>query len=428
MSCREGRLVAIGLGVPRATQLTAEGHCHVVVIGSAVDRLELTARDSASVEIRTSRVGGNLTALGHARIEVIDSRPAPGQDLVVYADGTARVTVTRSLLRGDHPAGGNANGAVVATDSVLEGHGGETAIYTWGAASVQVLGGTLIGTAVAQDGGELDLHPTRWIAASDDARRTLRALHCLATADLRARAAIEDVRARRPLALGVDEVRACADGASAPIDARRRRPPRTSDALATRWAALLLPFAGKAQQLRDYLAAGDDKDDAGKRGAALRGELARLAGELEASSRVYTAAVVGDRDRARAWLRGVVKHRLQQHIVELVAAAQDVCLGSPAPDAAALDRASEAATKLFDLVATEPKIADDVDTFWAPESGNATTWSALETALRALRDEVKRVRRELADRKRTATLDAALGIAAALDEVDSHYNRLRFGH
>ena len=426
-TCASGRLVASGLTLTKPAALHAEGRCRVVIVASTLPSFDLSVRDDATVEIRDSHLGGNLTALDRGQLALIDSRPDAGHSLVVYADGDARVTVTRSELRGDRPAGGNGHGSVTVSNSVLEGNGGETSLYTWGTARVQVRGGTLIGAAVAQDGGELDIRPARWLAPADDRRRTLHDLHCLATADARVRAAL----VAQPPRLGIDDVRACADliAADTRRNSRRLRPPYASDAAAAVWSSQLLPFAGKAQQLRDYLAAGDDKDDAGKRGETLRTELAQLARRLDESSRAYAAAALVDRDAARTWLRDGVQHRLQQRVIELVFAAEDVCIAMAAADGdapVALDRASDAATQLFDLLAAEPKLADRVETFWAPESGNATSWSALEAALRTLRDEVKRVRRDIKDRKRVPAIDAALGIAAALDQVDSHYSRLTF--
>lgn len=440
--CRSGTRIIRGVTmiVPKRTDgmvvrgsIVVEGTCTLVVERSALrGDASITARGEGRVELRDVQLEGILFLYENARAAVSNAAPAgDAADFTAYADGKSTISIVRSHLRGEHPVGGNTSGVIEVSDSKLEGReirGQQFAAYTFGQAKLVVRGGEMIGQAIAQGGGPLDLKPALWTSPTLVAIKARRYVRCLATTGVLVRRALADVAAGGTSPTGNDQVRRCADMV-ATLAATEPRVTSADDPAAG-WARGLLPLAGKLQQLRAYVSADDEKDDGGAKGKALRAELATLAVEYDRAAFRFVAAITPVRATADAWQRRQTKTALERAVVDLVLAADDVGLtahtAEPTGVAAALDAASVASDQLFDMLAKDPKLADRVTSLWAADSPHATTWAALESTLRALRDELKRVRRALKDQNSPVGLAQLASIGERVVAADDHLSRLTF--
>jgi hypothetical protein len=208
------------------------------------------------------------------------------------------------------------------------------------------------------------------------------------------------------------------------------KPPTGITPLARRWAAAIVPAAARYHQERGYQAQGDDRDDP-QRGAAIAAELDQADGELGAATSQLRAAVAGKRAAAqKAWLaQSASANQLATAVHALLLAADDLAFaaGDRAADPGPLlDAAAARCSALDDLLAAHPELRQTVDSWWAEESGNATTWGALEAALADLCAHGKRLRRRLLDERAAPTFDDLAGFGARYEQVIDHFWRLRF--
>ena len=273
------------------------------------------------------------------------------------------------------------------------------------------------------------LESARWSAAGEAELQVMTASRCLGTAGLRAEQALAWRRrwkeqGGRPAdaaaapALHPDSVRGCADQM-----AMTGRPPTGITPLARRWAAAIVPAAARYHQERG-------RDDP-QRGAAIAAELDRADAELTAATGQLRAAVAGQRAAAqRAWLaQSASANQLATAVHVLILAADDLAFAAgdravdPAPH---LDGVAARCTALDDLLAARPELRQTVDSWWAEESGNATTWAALEAALADLCSHGKRLRRRLLDERAAPTSDDLAAFGARYEQVIDHFWRLRF--
>jgi len=280
------------------------------------------------------------------------------------------------------------------------------------------------------------LDAARWWAPGETELQVMMASRCLATAGLRAEQALAWRRSwkqrGRPAAdsaaapaLHPDAVHGCAEQM-----ALAGRPPTEVAPLARRWAAAIVPAAARYHQERTFYAQGDDRDDP-QRGAEIAAEIDRIDAELAAAAASLRAAIAGKRAAAqKAWLtQSASPNDLATAVHALLLAADDLAFaaGGPADQVTPLlEPLAARCSALDDLLAGRPALRQTVDSWWAEESGNATTWAALEEALSELCAHGKRLRRRLLDDHVPPSPDDLAGVGLRYEQVIDHFWRLRF--
>ena len=132
----------------------------------------------------------------------------------------------------------------------------------------------------------------------------------------------------------------------------------------------------------------------------------------------------------KSWLaQSASANQLATAVHALILAADDLAFAAgdraadPGPH---LEGVAARCSALDDLLAAHPELRQTVDSWWAVESGNATTWAALEAALGELCAHGKRLRRRLLDERAAPTPDDLAGFGVRYEQVIDHFWRLRF--
>ncbi len=398
------------------SELACHGNEHRAVRGASDPKAIASATGSCLLELDHVTLAG-VTCGDGARVVVRDSNLV-ADGYVIHASQSCSVQLER--------------GRVVSRDNGM-------ALFLNDASTMTVAGTEIVG----QIGGQHDylarlkgLDSARWSAPGEAELQVMTASRCLGTAGLRAEQALAWRRRwkeqGRPAAgsaaapaLHPDSVQGCADQM-----AMAGRPPTEVAPLARRWAAAIVPTAARYHQERGFVAQGDERADP-QRGAAIGAEIDRADAELPAATNQLRAAIAGKRAAAqKAWLaQSASANQLATAVHALILAADDLAFvaGDRAADPGPfLEAAAARCSALDDLLAAHPELRRTVDSWWAEESGNATTWAALEAALGELCAHGKRLRRRLLDERAAPTPDDLAGFGARYEQVIDHFWRLRF--
>jgi hypothetical protein len=401
---------------PEVNKLMCRGEEHVKT--SDLKDLNRVAHASNKCVLELDRVSiGGITCSGNARVIVRDSTLSK-KGYVIHASRSCNVQIERSRL-------------VSADDNV--------ALFLNDVSTMTLIDAEIVGQISGQHRylkRITGLDKSRWSAPGEVERQTMIASRCLGITGFRA-AHVLAWRQR-----WIRDGRKAADFAHAPRFhpnkvarcAKRLalvgKPPTVLSAAARRWAAAITPFVARYTQERNHYTQGDYRDGE-DRGKAIAAQVDSAAATLSAATAALRTAVVELREGAqKTWVaKYKTNNELQPYVYAVILATDDLAFaagGDTKKMLPALEAVAGKCIALGDILAKRPELRKTVDSFWHPESGNATRWSALEKAFNKLCVEVKKLRRRRIDDRVEPSPDDLLKIAQQYENAFSHFGRLRF--